>query len=108
DYLAARLAAAFFTAFLAGAFLAAAFFAAVFFLAAVFFTAVFFTAALAGAFLAASAGAAALLAVFFATRPKRPLPRAGAAASSSRHSSSVRVFGSRSLGILAFLALSVM
>ena len=40
-----------------------------------------------------------------APRPKRP-PRAGAAASSARHSSSVSVFGSRSLGILAFFILS--
>ena len=48
---------------------------------------------------AASAGGAA---VFFANLPKRPLPRSGAAAISSLHSSSVRVFGSRSLGIFAF------
>src|SRR6185312_7046120 len=40
-------------------------------------------------------------------RPKRP-PRSGATASMARHSSSVTVFGSRSLGILAFFFLSVM
>src|SRR5690606_10696079 len=56
---------------------------------------------------AASVGAAA---VFFAAflAPKRPLPRSGAAASSSRHSSSVSVRGSRSFGIFAFFLRSVM
>src|SRR6185436_17334936 len=58
----------------------------------------------AGAAAAAPAGAA----VFFANLPKRPLPRSGAAAISSLHSSSVNVFGSRSLGILAFFTRSVM
>src|SRR5262249_46593396 len=54
----------------------------------------------AGAAAAAAAGAAGA-AVFFANLPNRPLPRSGAAAISSLHSSSVSVFGSRSLGILA-------
>src|SRR5687767_14062101 len=55
-----------------------------------------------------AAGAATGAAVFFAKRPKRPLPRAGAAAISSLHSANVSDFGSRSFGILAFFALSVM
>src|SRR5690349_4055753 len=39
-------------------------------------------------------------------RPKRP-PRSGAAAIRALHSSSVRLFGSRSFGTLAFFFLSV-
>src|SRR5690606_27356995 len=77
----------------------------VFFFAGVFFLAVFF----AGLLSALTASAGACLAACFAgvLAPKRPR-RTGAAAISSLHSSSVNVFGSRSLGIFAFFTRSVM
>src|SRR5262245_47172913 len=66
----------------------------VFFAAGFSFTSL--AAAVAGFASAAAAGAATL-------RPKRlPLTRIGAAASNSRHSSSVSDFGSRSFGMRAF------
>src|SRR5215472_16222942 len=60
--------------------------------------------------LAAPAAAGADGAAAFFPRPQRPKrpPRSGAAASIILHSSSVSIFGSRSLGILAFFFLSVM
>src|SRR5688572_24004751 len=65
--------------------------------------------AFAAGFSLATASAGAALAAcfigFFA--PKRPR-RTGAAAMSSLHSSSVRLFGSRSFGIFAFFTRSVM
>src|SRR6059058_1073980 len=56
---------------------------------------------------APSAAAAVAARLPLPQRPKRA-PRSGAAASSARHSSSVRALGSRSLGILAFFLRSVM
>src|SRR5690606_33591961 len=76
-------------------FLPAVFFFAAFFLVTFFLAAVFFAGFSAGAFFVA------------AFLPKRPR-RTGAAASSSWHCSSVRVFGSVSFGTLAFFSPSVM
>ena len=67
--------------------------------------------ALRGAGAGAAAAAAALGtgvgAAAFLPKPRR-CPRTGAAASNSRHSSSVSDFGSRSFGIFAFFCMSVM
>lgn len=83
----------------------------VFDFALLFALALVFALVLAGVF--AFAGALALVGdlalALVLPRPNRPRPaRCGAAASSSRHSSSVSVLGSRSFGIFAFRALSVM
>src|SRR5215472_10936530 len=60
----------------------------------------------AGAAAAATPDAGCASALPRRKRPKRP-PRSGAAASIALHSSSVRLFGSRSFGTLAFFFLSV-
>ncbi len=106
---AAGLAAVLAAAVFAGRFLAGAFAASVAGAFAVFAGVVLLLAAAFTGFSAElAAGASVFAAVFFAKRPKRPLPRSGAALSSSTHSSRVSVFGSRSFGILAFFTLSVM